>query len=285
MCTRLRLLLVFGMVVALNYTGLSQLPKNNIWLMDIVQANQSLSLSNPVLLTKDGNYDNQPGFISNSNGLLFVSEQANSQTDVFYYDLLTNSTTRLTQTPESEYSAKGISQLSFSCVRVDADSAQRLYHYSQFIPKQIFQNSDSMGYYSLVDSKCIFFKITQNPSIWIADSLSERQISGVPGRCFVTNPDGNEAWFTQKLGDSFLLMYYKNKNVGISINLPEKAEFFDYWDANHLLVNAGSKLILLNWTTGEKLDIPFPSTLPVFTKTRLSVSPDHKHLALVVAEQ
>ncbi|MBX7183141.1 MAG: hypothetical protein K1X82_13605 [Bacteroidia bacterium] len=253
--------------------------------MDVVQDKEVVSLSNPHLITKNGNYDNQPYFTANSTGLLYVSEQTNSQTDVFYFDFSTNASTPITNTPESEYSAKGSSLQQFTCVRVDSDSAQRLYQYNQAVPKQIFTKSDSMGYYSLVDSKCIFFKITEPASIWLADSLSEKQLSGIPGRCFVSNPAGTEAWFTQKLGDGFLLMYYKNKNIGISINLPDKAEFFDYWDANHLLINTGSKLILLNWSTGTKIDIPFPTTLPAFTKTRLSISPDHKHLALVVAEQ
>ena len=243
-------------------------------------------LKNPKKITRDGSYDNQPYFTKDNLGFFYTNEQDNDQTDILYYSFGTGMSERVTKTPESEYSPKGLTAKSFTCVRVGKDSAQHLYRYDAANPKGkwLYTHSDSIGYYGITEGKMVYFKITEPPSIWLADSTSEQRISGIPGRCFVHSPDQQKVWFEQKMGNSFLLNHIQGSTLAFSQGLPENAEFFDFYDPRTILINVGNGLQLLDLDTGAKKAIAFPQGTPTTASTRMSISSNKKYLAIVFAE-
>src|SRR5262245_8822220 len=58
-----------------------------------------------VNITNAPGYDNQPSFTPDSRSILFTSNRDGRQTDIYRYDVASKSTTRVTNTTESEYSA------------------------------------------------------------------------------------------------------------------------------------------------------------------------------------
>jgi hypothetical protein len=75
----------------------------DIFLADLQVMDDSLQLSSPVNVTARDGYDNHPWFLPDGSAFLYVS-QVDGQTDVFRHDIATRASTRLTHTPENEYS-------------------------------------------------------------------------------------------------------------------------------------------------------------------------------------
>jgi len=279
------ILWLFLSIIAWNKSN-AQLPKTNIWLMELGGKKDSLYLKNPKKITRDGNYDNQPYFTPDHLGLLFTQEGKDKQTDISFYYLKSSKTKRITKTKESEYSPKGQNASNFTCVRVDKDSMQRLYSYSSSHSegKRIFLQSDSIGYYEIAGNKMVYFKITSPPSIWCADSLNEFRISGIPGRCFVTSADKQKIWFGQKMGNAYLLTSMKGDNLSFAQGLPGNAEFFVFYDETTVIINTENGLQVFDMLTGIIKNITFPNELISAKLSRFAINPTKTKMAFVFEE-
>jgi dipeptidyl aminopeptidase/acylaminoacyl peptidase len=65
---------------------------------------EGVKVERPTNITNNRGYDNQPHFLPDSSGLLFSSNRDGKQTDIYRYDIATKAVTRVTSTPENEYS-------------------------------------------------------------------------------------------------------------------------------------------------------------------------------------
>lgn len=149
-------------------------------------------------------YNNQPTFI-NDNELYITVQYAwdTTQTDIYSLNLATNVLTQITNTPESEYSAKPIPNTSeFSVVRVDAtaEKKQRLWRYPlnrSNMGKEVFRFQDDIGYYHWISGSRVVLFIVDKPNnrLAITDVGTESAVrfDFVPGRTFATLPNGNIA--------------------------------------------------------------------------------------------
>jgi hypothetical protein len=99
--TRRRLTLLAASVFIA--TPLQAQDATDIFIADLQVQGDSLQLSTPVNVTARDGYDNQPWFLPDGSAFLYVS-QIDGQTDVFRHDLASGRSTRLTHTPENEYS-------------------------------------------------------------------------------------------------------------------------------------------------------------------------------------
>jgi hypothetical protein len=75
----------------------------DIFVADVNMREGRLAIGIPTNVTQREGYDNQPWFTSDGGAFLYVSERE-GQTDVFRHDLASGEATRLTNTPENEYS-------------------------------------------------------------------------------------------------------------------------------------------------------------------------------------
>lgn len=78
-------------------------PSTDIHLADLAVRDGRLVVGTPVNVTDRDGYDNQPRFLPDGSGFLYASFR-DGQIDIMRFDILTGTTTRLTNTPENEYS-------------------------------------------------------------------------------------------------------------------------------------------------------------------------------------
>ncbi|WP_146104854.1 hypothetical protein [Tenacibaculum sp. SG-28] len=99
-------------------------------MFDLSQKNGIWQLEKGNNISTNKGYDNQPYFY-NDNSIIYASTR-NGQTDIVHYDLLKNTKTYISDTPDGgEYSPQRIpSSHSISAVRLDTNGKQNLYQYN-----------------------------------------------------------------------------------------------------------------------------------------------------------
>ena len=99
-------------------------------------------------------YDNQPFFTVDASGneaLLFTSQRAGEQTEIYRWEFTNARLVRLTDTEESEYSPTPLPEGGgFSVVRVEADGRQRLWRFDAdgSSPRLLIENLAPVGYHA-----------------------------------------------------------------------------------------------------------------------------------------
>jgi len=79
-------------------------PRTEVYLASL-SAGATPRVSGPVVnVSRSPGYDNQPGFTPDGRAVLFTSDRAGGQTDIFRYDVASKATTQLTRDAENEYS-------------------------------------------------------------------------------------------------------------------------------------------------------------------------------------
>ena len=123
--------LALGVVfVALPLHG--QAPGTDIVILSMNEAAGEFHLQSLIRVTDRAGYDNQPHFLPGGEALLYTSIDGTGQADIYRYSISTGEHTRVTTSaPESEYSPTLIpGERRFSAIRVEADSAQRLWSFA-----------------------------------------------------------------------------------------------------------------------------------------------------------
>src|SRR3954465_80562 len=90
-------------------------PSTDIFLAPLRVQNGKPVVGRPVNITSRPGYDNQPSFTPDSRSVLFTSVREEAEADIYRYDLRTRATSRITSTPESEYSATAAPSSSPTC--------------------------------------------------------------------------------------------------------------------------------------------------------------------------
>jgi len=111
-------------------------PDTEIYLASLKSANGTIELGQPVNITNNPGYDNQPFFTPDGKSILFTSargpasatrEASLTQTDIYRYDVADRNISPVTTTAEGEYSPTVmLDGTRISVIRVEADGTQRL---------------------------------------------------------------------------------------------------------------------------------------------------------------
>ncbi|MBA3671215.1 MAG: PD40 domain-containing protein [Gemmatimonadaceae bacterium] len=164
-----RTLLMFACLAGVRVHA--QVPDTDVYVARLSRRGDSLVAGPAINVTMRAGYDNQPAFLPDSRRLLYTSIGADAQADIWEYDLATRRRRRLTTTPESEYSATVIpagasAALRFSAVRVERDSAQRLWSFDAMggDPRLILKDLKPVGYHAWVDSARLIAFVLGTPS-------------------------------------------------------------------------------------------------------------------------
>jgi hypothetical protein len=248
-------------LVATRALGAQQAPPaTDIFLAPIsISADGKPAIGKPVNITNRPGYDNQPAFTPDSHGILFTSIHEDGQADIYRYDLATKAVTRVTSTPESEYSATMMpGGQRFSVIRVERDSAQRLwsFNFDGTDPQLLVPPVKPVGYHAWIDPDNLALFVLGSPNALVhydlrsshADTLARnigRSVSPVIG--------GGGFSFTARDTSGNLKLrtmawpYLTTTEVA---TLPKGTEDI-VWLARDLVLSAsGSKLISLRATIG-----------------------------------
>jgi dipeptidyl aminopeptidase/acylaminoacyl peptidase len=282
-------LMTAGLVVATGSLRAQRAPSTDIFLAPLAIEGGRPVIGTPTNVTNRPGYDNQPSFTPDSRAFLFTSVRDDGQSDIYRYDLTSKQISRVTTTPESEYSATVMpGGKRFSVIRVEKDSTQRLWSFALdgSDPTIVLEALKPVGYHAWIDASNLALFVLGNPNALVhadvrtgrADTLARnigRSLQPLPGRggfSFVARVDS--------VSTVTAVQWPANSRRAV-IALPRGSEDIVWLTRDLLLTSAGSKL--LYWTSGatsltDAIDL---STEGLTNITRLAVSPDGKWLAIV----
>lgn len=260
-------------------------PDTDIFLAPLVEEGGRLRLGEPVNLTRRPGYDNQPHFTPDGRVLLFTAGDG-GQTDIFRLDLAGGEPRRLTRTPESEYSPTPLPDGGFSVVRVEADSTQRLWRFSDTgaDPVLLLPDVQPVGYHAWADSHTVALYVLGDPAtLQLADTRTGRteilargigrSLQRIPGRAvsFVERVSDAESWISE--------VDMATRGIRRLVRAPDGGDFHAWTPDGALLMSERSRILLWDPARGgEWREIADLAPLRV---SRLAVSPDGSRLALV----
>lgn len=277
------------LAVACAGTLSAQVPDADIHLVPLSMDGGALKVGTPRNLTARAGYDNQPSFTPDGSAILFTAIHDDGQADIYRVNIADGAVSRLTSTPESEYSAIVTPDgRGFSVVRVERDSTQRLWRFPLHggTPELVLERLKPVGYYVWGDSRTLFTFVLGEPATLqraaagdtAATVLAERigrSLQRIPGEravSVVLKPSPDEWWVAR---------------VPLAGGAPERLVRTPPGAEDHAWLPDGSLLmakdnVLLRWTPGGNWTPVATFAEPGLARiTRLAVSPDGRHLALV----
>lgn len=262
----------------------------DIWLADVAVRGGRVQLGTPTNVTARSGYDNQPAFLADGSGFYYTRIEG-GQADVWRYDIGTGQATRLTDTPESEYSPIPLRDgTGFVVVRVEADSTQRLWRFAAdgSAPTLLLPHLAPVGYHAWPTAERAVLFVLGEPSALViahvttgrADTMARdvgRSIQPIPGRpaaSFVQWVRGGEQWLAE--------VDVSTRAILRLVTLPRGAEFHTWLPQGIVLATAGTKLY--EWAPlrgGKWRQVADLKRAGLRSVTRIAASPDGARLAIV----
>jgi tricorn protease-like protein len=265
-------------------------PATDIFLVDLrTTPGGRLKLGQPVKITDWAGYNNQPSFLPDGRSIFFTSIR-DKQADIYRYDLRASATTRVTNTPESEYSPTLMPDgKSISVVRVEGDGAQRLWKFplTGGAPSVILENIKPVGYHLWIDGHTLALFILGKPNtLQIADVNTGKAETIVdnPGRILRRVPHQDKFSFVHKVSDQEWLVQIfdlKTRSVETFIKTFTGAEDYAWTPSGILLMANGSKLFARKKSDFAWVELTDFSNAGLKGITRIAVSPKGDRIALV----
>jgi hypothetical protein len=276
--------------------GAAQSPNTDVFLAPLRHEHGTLIVGAAVNVTHRAGYDNQPAFLPDSRAILYTAIDSTGRADIWRYDIADRRTTRVTHTPESEYSPTPIpGESRFSVIRVELDSTQRLWSFALdgSDPHLVLRDIKPVGYHVWLDSSRLALFVLGIPATLhyvnrdgSGDSIAVRGI----GRSINLVPGRRQLSYTVRVDDaapSTLMLSPTFSSGGIARTageVPQDNEFHT-WAPDGTLLTA-SNGVLLRWN-GAEGDVARWIPVADLTKqgvrnvSRLAVSPDGRWLAFV----
>ncbi|MDE3172239.1 MAG: PD40 domain-containing protein [Gemmatimonadota bacterium] len=248
----------------------------------------------PENVTHRPGYDNQPAFTPDGKAILFTSIRADAQADVYRLDLATRAIARLTDTPESEYSPTPLPTGSgFSVVRVERDSAQRLWAFNAQggAPVLLLPGIAPVGYHVWLDDHTLALFVLGHPNaLEIADTRTGEghAIAHDIGQSLQRVPGGNRFSFLQRDHGVWFLdtadPSAPDGDIQRVIAMPAGAGYVVWISPTMALTATGTELLRLDRAAGAGArwtPIADFREEGLRNLSRLAVSPDGNWLAVV----
>jgi Tol biopolymer transport system component len=284
-----------SMLIVAAFAGVAhaQAPNTDIFLAPLTRASGSLVVGPAVNVTHRAGYDNQPSFLPDGSAILFTATDSSGQADIWRYDIASRRTSRVTATPESEYSATVMpGGRRFSVIRVERDSAQRLWSFALdgSDPQLVLPALKPVGYHAWLDSTRLVTYVLGTPStlhVVSRDGTTDEVRAHDVGRAVQRVPTMDSYSFTQRDSTKALLIVMQPIAGGPADRVIPAApdNEFHVWAPSGELLTA-SRGILLRWNQqrGDQsawVRVADLTTNGVKNVSRLAVSPDGRWLAFV----
>jgi len=263
-------------------------PASDIFIIDL-KNDRKLRVGQPLKITSDAGYNNQPSFLPDGQSLLYTSIK-DRQADIYRYDIRSGATTQITNTPESEYSPTLMPDgKSISVVRVEADGTQRLWKFplAGGEPSLILENIKPVGYHLWIDDYTLALFILGKPNtLQLADVRTGKAdfVADNPGRILRRIPREDKFSFVHKVSDQEWLIKsfdLRAKAVTTIIKTFAGVEGLCLDTRGVLLMARDSKLFSRKKTDWAWVEIADFSNAALKGITRIAVSPKGDRIAVV----
>ena len=237
---------LFLIVLLTAFNSYSQIPSTDIYLLDIKVKNNKIKIVNPVKVTDNPGYDNQPYFTEDGKYLYYTAITDGEQADVVRIELATMKMQQVTSTKESEYSPTPIlGSSAITTVRVDMDTTQRLYEvypFSRKPPEMLFPSVKDIGYHCWLNENFVaMFRLEETFNLHIANKVNKRidLVDTNIGRCLQRIPETNDLSFVSKTDSlNWMIKRYNLRSRAITVITP-------VYNQNEDFVWIGPNLILM----------------------------------------
>lgn len=242
------------------FIAFSQFPSTDIFLGSLRTEKGMPSIDSVVNVTSRPGYDNQPSFDSSGNALYFVSIGEDRQADIFAYSTMKHSLSRVTHTPESEYSPTVMpGGRHLSSVVVEMDSTQRLWKFPLSTGKAepVLRSVKGVGYHCWIDSATVaLFILGDTTNTLEVATLSSEALYTVAdhvGRCIKRIPGQMKISYVEKVSENdwwitaFDLASRKSQRI---VKTVEGSEDYVWMSGGSLLMGYGSKVYYWNPEVG-----------------------------------
>ena len=207
--------------------------------------------------TNRNGYDNQPSFDPTGAFVLYTSGRPDGQTEIFRYDIAAGGSENVTNTPESEYSPTPMpGGATFSVIRVEADSAQRLWSFDMDgrNPKLLLEDIMPVGYHAWGNERMLALFVLGAPStLQLADantgraSVIERSIGRslhrIPGQLAISfvHKVSDDEWWIKRLD-------LRTQQITPLIHTVPGSEDYAWTPGGVVVMGSGS--VLYQWRSG-----------------------------------
>ncbi len=270
---------------------------SEIIVFDLSESDGLITLSNPVNVSSNQGYDNQPAFSEDGAFLLFSSER-NGQTDIAQYNLQEKYRTWVTDTPDSEYSPAPYprKKKNFTCVRLNQDGTQLLYKYSYKNKEpEVIIPGIRVGYYHwFTDKILVSFVIGEIETLQVSNLRYKIRypIERNPGRSFQRIPatangyGGNLCYINLEHGGPEIYAIdpenYQQQYIADALEGSQDL----VWTREGTMLMGNEEAIYQYDPNGSKQWTPvkMEGDMSLRGFSRMAVSPDGRKIAVVVSE-
>jgi hypothetical protein len=267
----------------------AQTPSTDIYLVPLQRAGDSWRPGPAVNATARAGYDNQPFFLADGSGFLFTSIREDRQADTYRYDIRSRRVSRVTSTPESEYSPTPIPHRPgwFSTVRVEADSAQRLWAFrlDGSAPELVLADVRPVGYHAWIEGGGLaLFVLGSPPTVQLvsAPDSAPRIVAGEAGRAFARVDGRRSVLFSRRHAGGYQISRLDLPSFTIRPLVQSPKSDFFAWHDGTLFAGDGSRILAFRpGRDSAWVEVGNLGTQGVADITRLAVSPDGRWMAVV----
>ena len=253
-------------------------PSTEVYLFDLTETESGFNLSNPVNVSDNAGYDNQPSFTSDGKALLYASTR-NEQTDILWYDISSGNKNWLSKTQGGEYSPVLTPDGIFvSAVRLDPDGLQLLYKYSiKEQTSEVLVPGLTIGYYAWTsESTIIAFVLGDPPTLQKIDLKSGENIvlQNNPGRSIHKIPGTQDFSFVDKSDSKkWIIMRSSladpNSSEQITSTISDSEDMV--WTGTNIIVmGSGSNLYFYDLRDGDSSEWKLLANLSKFNLDGIS---------------
>ncbi|MFY0688872.1 MAG: hypothetical protein JXQ90_17005 [Cyclobacteriaceae bacterium] len=274
-------------VLILATASLQAQTSTEIYVFDMLKTEEGYTVFNPVNISNNPGYDNQPSFITERH--LAYSRTRNGQTDIAIYDIEDASTKYLTETEGSEYSPTLTpTGNSLTSILLEKDGTQLLYEYDLGNGDgQVAIPALKIGYHAWLSNHWMYAFVLGDSSntleeIDVQSGKIIRTISSSIGRSLHRTPDDQYVSYIEidEQGHRLFKINPSNKLPVLVTAIPFKKQDMIWLQDGTVLMGNDSKLHA--WYNKEWVELIDLASFELTGISRMAVNSSNTKIAIVV---
>ncbi len=256
-----------------------------VYLMDFEQSADKIIIKNPLNISANPGYDNQPTFWPDGKSVIY-SRTVKDQTEIARYFLSDDKTEIITRTLQgSEYSPTPMPDGKISSIRLDTTDLQLLYSYNLKGQSKVLIKDLVIGYHAWIGKQeIVAFVLGDTSTLQVINTKTgeARIVEKNIGRSLHKIPASSRFSYIDKSKNPWIIksMDPTSGESQVLTSVIDESEDYCWTPGGFIIMGSGSKLFL--WKrSGSWMEIANLSAEGISNITRVAVSPDGSKIALV----